>query len=139
VRGVEGGEDPEADVGGHHRGQRPVFPDDVAQRRVREVLHDDPGPVVLGDDVEDADDVRVAEPGGRLRFAQGTAARRFLFLVFQVRGPAEFLHGHVTIQQLVLGVPHDAHSAAADHGIEPVASRQNAHLLSSAHDPPIPS
>jgi hypothetical protein len=57
------GEDPEADPGRLSGAERPLLLDQVAQRPVREELHDDPRAPVFLDDVEDPDHVAVSEPG----------------------------------------------------------------------------
>jgi hypothetical protein len=138
VRRAQCREDPQAELGRLFGWQRPVLEHDVAQRPVREELHDDPRAAVFLDDVVDAHDVHVPEPRGHLRLAQRAAARRLALLLAEIARPGNLLDRHVPVQRLVVGTPHRAHPAAANNGAEVVPPREEVSLKSRAHGGRLP-
>jgi hypothetical protein len=123
VRGAQRGQDPDSHPGGLGRRQRAVLPHDVAQRRVRHQLHDDPRAIVFLDNVVDPHHVRVIETGRHLGFPEHPAGGLPLGVV-QVRRPDQLLRRHVAAQQFVPGTPDGAHPAAADDSADPVPAGQ---------------
>ncbi len=102
-----------ADLGDAARGKRPLLLDQVFQRSRVEELHDDPGPVVLGDDVEDGDHRGVGHHGGRPGLALGAGAELGPQLLVEDQREAHLLDSHVTVEQVVVRTPDGAHAAAA--------------------------
>ena len=121
VRGVQRGEDLQAYLGRLRGGERPLLPQDVTQRLIRQKLHDDPRVIVFLDDVVDEDHVAVIQPCGDLRFPDGATAGCLTLAVGEAGRPDDLFHRHVTVEELVAGPPHDAHPAVPDDLAEPVA------------------
>jgi hypothetical protein len=126
VRGGQGAEDAEADLGGAGGRDRALLIQDLAQRLVGEELHDDARMTVFLHDVVDAYDVPVAEAAGDLGFPHGAAARYLPLLLGEMRGPDHLLHRHVPPEQLIVAPPDHAHAADADNRAKPVAPREQA-------------
>jgi len=97
-------------------------PDRFRERGSLDELHDDVGRALLIDDVEDRDDVRVAELGGGARLARG--ARLYgLALGHRNRGgQLDLFDCDLALQQCVVGHPHNTHAPLAEGVTECVAS-----------------
>ena len=91
-------------------------------RRPVEVLHDDPGPAVLLDDVEDPHGIRVVDGGDGTRLPQGAAGEPLALVAGDVRREVQLLDRDLAVQQLVIASPDDAHAAGADLLREHVAA-----------------
>ena len=101
------------DDAGHlqHRGQRVG----------RQVLHDQPRPILVHDHVEHADDVRVLQPGPDAALAQDPLAGLLgLGRVCAGGDGQQLLHRHRAVQQLVGGPPDDTHRPGPDLLLEAV-------------------
>ncbi len=98
----------------------------VVERAALDELHheDVAAALVVLDDVEQRDDVRVADRGGGARFAQHAHA---VFGVAREIGH-EHLDRDVAIEPLVARAPHLAHRAFAELRDEPIRSDQIAGL-----------
>jgi hypothetical protein len=70
VRDGERAHHPQPDLGHTPRLERPVLLDHLVEGARGDQLHDDPGPVVLRDDVVDGDDARVGQPCGQSCFPE---------------------------------------------------------------------
>ena len=117
VNGPQGGQYAQADSRRLGGGHRPVFGNGVAQRPERHEFHDDGGPVALFHNVIDADDVRVTEPRGQLRFPHRAPARGIPLNRVHLIRPDDFLDGDIPVEQLIARPPDNTHRAAADNGI----------------------
>src|SRR5699024_6745876 len=96
----------------------------------RQILHDQTRlTVVVRDDIEHADRVRMMEPCGEPRLPHG-ALPRVLRLRFVERGvEQELFDGDVTVQQLVLGVPDSTHGTSPDPLDDAIAIGDQATLV----------
>ena len=99
------------------RRQAAVVGGDGGEVRTRDVLHDEPLLVTLGDEVEDRDDVGMVEPGGELGLPLGA---------HQVERAAsgehpEALDGDLAAEHLVDGEPDCPHAALTDLALQEVA------------------
>ncbi|MFN7915380.1 MAG: hypothetical protein U0Q55_08565 [Vicinamibacterales bacterium] len=90
-------------------GERRVLLDGLGQRLARDVLHDDVRPVLVIADVEDRDDVRVAQLAGR----PGLALEAFTHLG-RVDAVAQQLDGDQAIDGGIASDIDGAHAAPAD-------------------------
>lgn len=96
----------------------------VGERRAVDVLHDDPGAVVVLDDVVDGDDSRVGDPGGRARLLLRAGVQHHTVRLGGVQAGGQLLDGHRPVEDLVMGSPHLAHTAAAQDVAQPVPPGQ---------------
>ena len=98
---------------------------DVAHRDVELAL------VLAG--VVDRDDVRMVERGGELRLAQEALSEAPV--LGQLR--CEQLEGDLAVERKVVGPVDDAHPAAAEQRLDPVAEelRADARVCRGGHDP----
>jgi hypothetical protein len=105
------------------------------------VLHDQPGPAVLLDDVEHLRDARVVQPRGGAGLAHRALAQDLPLLVGEVYRKGDLLQGDTTLQDGVRRQPHRAHAAAAEDVADGVAAGDDAPLRSAvdAHSPSLPA
>ena len=120
------------------RGSSGPFSVSIAgQRLARQVLHDQPRPVFVHDDVEHADHVRVLQAGPDAslaheplpRLLQRVAARRR----GRLGGGEQLLDRDRPVQQLVGAAPDGAHRARADPLVEPVPVADPGGIVGGAH------
>ena len=109
------------DRGNLHRQERPLRPHDGGQGVRRQVLHHQPRPVLVDDDVEHADDVRMLQTGADAALPLEPLAGLLDLRRVGARDGQQFLHRHRPVEQLVGAAPHDTHGADADLLLEAVA------------------
>jgi hypothetical protein len=129
MRPPQRGQQGEPDPGRLPRVDRPVGRDPLREGAAVDELHDDVGAFVLLDDVVDDDDVRVAEPGHRPGLPQGAFAQLPGRLLRERGVEGQLLDRDTPTEEFVGGTPHDAHTAAADPGLQPVPARYDADAL----------
>ena len=117
VGAVEARERVDGDRDGALDGERTVHGDDLRERAPAQVLHDHVGPAAFIAEVDDIDDVRVADAGRGARLALEALDGRF---VLRDRGVQQ-LDGHEAAQALVGGLVDRAHPAVAEHAHQLVA------------------
>ena len=83
---------------------------EILERRPAQQLHDDEEAVAVFADVEDRDDVRMRQAGGRLRLP--VEPRPDVGIVFEIG--RQDLEGDVPAHRFVTRAVDDAHRAAAD-------------------------
>ena len=103
--------------------------DQLLQRAALQVLHRDVVGAVDVAAVEDGDDVRVLEAGGRL----GLAAEALDELAVLGEAPVQHLERDAALQVRVLGQPDVRHPARADPAQQPVAAVDRASLADLSH------
>jgi hypothetical protein len=113
VRGRQRVEHVGADPGGVLHRHRAVRLHRLAEGAAAQQLHDDPGPVVLHDDVMQRHDARVAQLGHRLGLAHGPGDQLGPLLGGQPLGQGELLDRHLAVKHLVPGQPDPPHATAA--------------------------
>ena len=115
-------------------GQRAAVAEAVAQAAAGDVRHHQVGPVLLDAEVEDLDDVRVRERGGRARLAL-EAREPALVVGERVRHQ---LDRDLAVQRLVARQPHGRHAARAEVAHERVAAAGQRGPLGRPHQPLLP-
>jgi hypothetical protein len=111
------------DPGGVVRRQAAVLVDEGGEVGARDVLHDQPLLLALGDEVEDGDDVRVVEPCRQRGLSLGTREPRRV-----TSGElADALDRDLATQHLVDREPHGSHAAVTDLALQDVASTDRRH------------
>jgi hypothetical protein len=133
---VEGVQQAKTYLGHALRWQRPLHVEGRRETGGPDELHHDVGAPVVGHDVVDSDDARVAEPSRQPRLAQGALAQHVALLGRQVGGEPDLLDGDLSVQHQILGEPHLTHAAAAQHGQQPVPADQHPRLV--GHAPCLP-
>jgi hypothetical protein len=128
------GEQVQADVGRRRRGQRPVPRDQVAQGRRVDQLHHQEQPSGRVHHVVQGDHAGVVEPGRGPGLPQGPLADRRLLAVGQAGRQRHLLDRHRPVQQGVLGPPHHAHAATAEHRPEGVTAGDQPPVGAGCHD-----
>ena len=96
----------------------------VRERGPVDVLHDDPGAVVVLDDVMDGDDPRVRDPGSRARLLLRAGVQHGPVRLGDVQSGGQLLDCDRPVEHLVVGAPHLAHAASAQDVTETVTSGQ---------------
>ena len=112
MRGGQGVEQANADLGGASRRDRSLVADDVGERAALDQLHHEVGLLVLLADVEHAHCARMVQPGRRTRLAQRPLPQQVALLRVDARREPDLLHRDRAGQQLIAGGPDDAHAAA---------------------------
>jgi hypothetical protein len=79
-------------------------------------LHHDPWTAVLLDDVMDGDHARVVEHGGGAGLAEHAVIKQHALADPQLSGQGHLFDRDVPVEHFVVGPPHGAHTAPADHG-----------------------
>ncbi|ESU46197.1 hypothetical protein P376_5825 [Streptomyces sp. HCCB10043] len=120
VGGRQRVEDREADPG-RLAGVQGAFLEAVAERRAAHQLHDDPRLAVLDHHVVDGDDGGVVDPGCGPRLAPHALVHGAVFALAEVVRYARLLHGHLAVDDLVVGPPDRAHPAVPEPRDQPVA------------------
>jgi hypothetical protein len=86
-------------------------------------------------DVEYADDVRVAQARRCPRFPERALAEDVPFGVVELVRPDSLLDGHIAVEELISGYPYHTHAATADHAPEAVPTGEQIARLSRNHSP----
>jgi len=124
VRGGQSVGDLAPDLRDHARLQRALLVEHAGQRLARQVLHDQPRPVLVHDDVEHADHVRVLQAGPDPPLPHEPLSRLLKRVAAGRRGGLgrneQLFDGDGPVQQLVRTAPDDAHRARADALVEPI-------------------
>nr|BFE67828.1 hypothetical protein GCM10020092_011290 [Actinoplanes digitatis] len=125
VRGPQGVEHAQPDLGGPDRVEGSVGGQNVLQRAGRHVLHDDPRVGVGAQHIEDADHVDVVEPGDGASLTQRALAHLPPLLGRQPRRRDQLLDGDLAVQDDVGRPPDATHPALTERRNEPVAVSDN--------------
>jgi hypothetical protein len=124
VGGGQGVHDLGADAGGLARVQRAALAQDVVQGRPVDQFHDDDRAAVDLGDVVHGDDAGMAYPGRRARLASHPHLEIRQFGTGRVGVGAQFLDRDLTAEDLVDGLPDDAHAAAPQRRRDAIAAGQ---------------
>ncbi|GAA3196309.1 hypothetical protein GCM10010486_77370 [Nonomuraea roseoviolacea subsp. carminata] len=122
VRGAQRLQQLQADLRHPGRGQRPLLAHQLAQRPRPDELHDDPRVAAFLQHVVDGRHAGVRDPARGPRLAEGAHAEHVALRTVEVGRRVDLLDGHVTAENLVVGVPDRTHAALADGPEQPVAS-----------------
>jgi hypothetical protein len=137
VRGLEGGQQPQANHRRAPRVQGSLVRHQLVEVRPVDQLHDDVVLVVVLDHVEQGDRTGVAEPGGGARLADDPGSQGGALLVAHRRRQFDLLDGDRPPEQGVLGSPYDAHAALAELRSElvPAGNAATNDILDHADEP----
>ncbi len=112
--------------------QRRLFDHDLLERLPRQVLHRDVVGAVVAPAVEDADHVRVLQPGRRA----GLAPEALHELLVLGEAPVQHLERDLPAEVGVLGAVDVGHPARADPAHDQVAAVDKRVVGDLGHDPP---
>lgn len=143
VRGAQRAEDVQPDPGRLVGVDRTLLLGGVGERGPVDVLHHDPRPVVVLQNVVDGHHTRVGDPRGGPRLLLRTGVEHEPVGLRHEAARRQLLHRHDAVQHLVVRPPDLAHAAAPDGLAQPVATGEQKPrpcALRMFHlPPPVPS